>query len=116
MPESKRNVRMLVGAAAALVAGAAIAAERAYVDRDRARPDPDAGEPFGELRGDVVEGVVSADGTPLHVEQWGSGPRVVLAHGYCLNLGLWHYQIKELSRDHRVVAYDQRGHGKSGRP
>ena len=107
---------MLVGAAAAVVAGAAIAAERAYVEHDRSRPDPDAGENFGELRGAVVDGVVSADGTPLHVEQWGSGPRLVLAHGYCLNLRFWHYQIKELSRDFHVVAYDQRGHGMSGRP
>jgi pimeloyl-ACP methyl ester carboxylesterase len=115
-PLSKRNVRLIAGAATALVAGAAIAAERVYVARDRARPDPDADEPFGELRGEVIDGVVSADGTPLHVEQWGSGPTVVLAHGYCLNLRFWHYQIKDLSRDFRVVAYDQRGHGLSGRP
>lgn len=112
---SKRTAAILFGAAAAGLA-AGLVAERAYVRRDRARPDPEAGEPFGEIRGETVEGVFSADGTALHVEQWGTGPAIVLAHGFSLNLTSWHYQIIDLGRDQRVVAYDQRGHGRSGRP
>lgn len=112
----RRNKAWIFGATAAAATVAAVAVERAYVRRDRARPDPDADEPFGSLRGDVIEGVVSRDGTHLHVEEWGAGPTIVLSHGYCLNLTFWHYQIADFARDHRVIAYDQRGHGRSGRP
>ncbi len=42
---------------------------------------------------------------------------VVLMHGWTLNSRLWHQQMPALSRqeqDIRVVAYDVRGHGRSG--
>ncbi len=62
--------------------------------------------------------VVSFDGTRLHAEISGpeDAPTVVLAHGITCAIRAWHYQIKELGRTHRVVAFDQRGHGRSGRP
>lgn len=111
---AKRPTAIFAGAALASVA-AGVLAKRAFVARDRARPDPDAGEPLGTLRGEPLT-VVSGDGTRLHAEQWGEGPGIVLAHGYALDLTLWHYQIADLARDFRVTAYDQRGHGSSGRP
>ncbi len=110
------KARLIFAGAALAGVAAGIVAKRAYVARDRRRPDPDAGEDFGELHGDMLGPVVSDDGTRLHVEQWGSGPGIVLAHGYALDLTLWHYQIADLGRDHRVIAFDQRGHGSSGRP
>ncbi|MCA1831646.1 MAG: alpha/beta fold hydrolase [Actinomycetota bacterium] len=112
---SRRSKAIWFGAAAASLA-AGVIAERAYVKRDRSRPDPDAGEPFGTLRGEIITNVLSSDGTKLHVEEWGSGPTIVLAHGFSLALDLWHYQIADLGRDYRVVAFDQRGHARSGRP
>jgi pimeloyl-ACP methyl ester carboxylesterase len=59
----------------------------------------------------------SADGTLLHAEVFGpdGAPTIVLAHGWTEALFYWIYQILELARDHRVVAYDQRGHNRSGR-
>ena len=60
--------------------------------------------------------VPSADGTLLHVEVFGpdDGVTVVLAHGWTEALQFWVYVIRALSeRGMRVVAYDQRGHGKS---
>lgn len=111
---SARTKALLFGAAVAGVA-AGVAAERAFVRRDRKRPDRHAGEPFGSIRGDVVAGVRSSDGTELHVEEWGAGPTIVLAHGFSLNLDLWHYQIVDFARDFRVVAFDQRGHFRSAR-
>lgn len=59
----------------------------------------------------------SADGTHLHAEVFGpdGAPTIVLAHGWTEALTYWIYQIRDLSRDHVVVAYDQRGHNRSGR-
>jgi len=62
--------------------------------------------------------ITSADGTRLHAEAFGceGGPSVVLAHGWTESLMFWTYVIEQLGRKgFRVVAYDLRGHGASGR-
>ncbi|MCB5167954.1 alpha/beta hydrolase [Streptomyces bambusae] len=58
---------------------------------------------------------VSADGARLHVEEHGpaDAPAVVLAHGWTCSTAFWAAQVRALSADHRVIAYDQRGHGRS---
>ncbi|MFC9296024.1 alpha/beta fold hydrolase [Streptomyces sp. NPDC057011] len=58
---------------------------------------------------------VSVDGARLHVEVHGEegAPAVVLAHGWTCSTAFWAAQIRELAKDHRVIAYDQRGHGRS---
>ncbi|MCT7661021.1 alpha/beta fold hydrolase [Mycobacterium deserti] len=65
----------------------------------------------------VVE-VRSSDGVRLHTEVFGpeDGYPIVLAHGITCALRVWACQIADLARDHRVIAFDHRGHGRSGVP
>jgi pimeloyl-ACP methyl ester carboxylesterase len=62
--------------------------------------------------------VHSADGTRIHTQVFGprDGYPIVLAHGITCAIRVWANQINDLARDHRVIAYDHRGHGRSGVP
>ena len=114
MDRAKARRRGLLFGALAAGAAAGLAAERYLVGRERGRPDPEAREAFGELRGRDVGPVESFDGTRLHVEVVdGHGPTIVLSHGFSLNLTAWHYQIRDLPPGYRLVLYDHRGHGRS---
>ncbi|MUN40568.1 alpha/beta fold hydrolase [Actinomadura litoris] len=95
--------------------GAAVGLRRLAVGRVRLRPDPDADEPFGTLRGEELT-VLADDDLPLHVEIDGAAAdlTVVFCHGYTLNQDAWHYQRRDL-RGLRMVFWDQRSHGRSGR-
>lgn len=74
--------------------------------------------PARDLASGRIVDVRSRDGVRLHTEVFGpeDAPAVVLAHGITCSLRVWAYQIADLSRDHRVIAFDHRGHGRSGVP
>ncbi|MGP4112172.1 alpha/beta fold hydrolase [Streptomyces sp. 4N509B] len=74
--------------------------------------------------------VTSRDGTPLHVEVHEvheargvhgarradgppDAPTVVLVHGWTCQVRFWYPLLPRLTGDHRVVLYDQRGHGRT---
>ena len=134
LPTWGRRAAVIGTAAGVVAAGAAVglAAERYAVGRSfRNADDPWADEPFGELRGTVVP-VTAEDGVDLHVEvegplpdrrgsRTGRGGRggppvtVVFCHGLALNQDSWHHQRRDLSDLGRLVFWDQRGHGRSGR-
>jgi pimeloyl-ACP methyl ester carboxylesterase len=128
----------VLGVAAAGVA-VGVAAERALVRRNRppgGGADLYADEPFGQLSYDESLTITAPDGTPVYAEivepadgialeddiggVRGSGsapePTIVFVHGFCLEMGTFHFQRKELTRrgDWRAVYYDQPGHGRSG--
>ena len=113
-PLTVRGIGLLAGGLL-LGVGAGVTLEKTLVGRDRRRDDPEAGEPFGRIRGRPAK-VVSHDGTRLHVEELGEGPCLVFAHGFSLTQDAWHYQRRDLPGRYRCVFYDQRGHGRSGRP
>ncbi len=66
--------------------------------------------------------VVADDGIPLHVEvdepdgpTAPGRPTLVFSHGYCLSRRSWVLQRRALAEEgFRVVAWDQRSHGRSG--
>ncbi|MFV2106925.1 MULTISPECIES: alpha/beta fold hydrolase [unclassified Micromonospora] len=117
----------IVGAALGVAAAgvtATVTVERALVRRlKREVADRYADEPFGELPYDETRVVTAADGTDVYVEivepddAAPPRPTIVFVHGYCLDMGTFHFQRRELTRrgEYRLVCYDQPGHGRSGR-
>src|SRR5689334_14667019 len=53
------------------------------------------------------------DGTRFAYIDEGSGSPILLIHGWSGSLRWWNRNIAELARNHRVVAFDFRGHGSS---
>lgn len=111
----------LVGAAAAGVA-AGVAAERLILQRKHrvVERDPYKDEPFGEMAADFYRTITTDEGITLHAEIDGDARApltVVFVHGFCLDMGTFHFQRQALRavKGVRVVSYDQPGHGRSGR-
>lgn len=119
----------VIGVAAAGVA-AGVAVERLVIKRSRRTDtDPYADEPFGRLPYDETLAVSTDDGVQLHVEivepvdgiavEFGKPgppePTIIFVHGFCLDQGTFHFQRKALDAlgEHRMVFYDQPGHGLS---
>lgn len=130
-------VGAVVGTAAAGVAIGVIA-ERFLGRRVRQVGDPHADEQFGQASYDESLEIATEDGLTVHAEivdrldgialdaefaeavtdaAGAPEPTLVFVHGFCLDMGVFHFQRKELTRrgDWRAVYYDQPGHGRSGR-
>jgi pimeloyl-ACP methyl ester carboxylesterase len=116
----------IVGAAIGVAAAGlatAFAVERALVRKSLNAPgDPHADEEFGDQPFDRELTVTAADGTDLHVEIVepkvpGANPTVVFVHGFALDMGTFYFQRQALTAlgEHRLVFYDQPGHGRSSR-
>ncbi|XAH24032.1 alpha/beta hydrolase [Xylophilus sp. GW821-FHT01B05] len=62
------------------------------------------------------DGFVQANGLRLHYEQWGDGPRTVIAlHGTSLHGKVWYWLAEALGPEYRLIGLDQRSHGDSQR-
>lgn len=57
-----------------------------------------------------------ADGVALHAAVGGSGPAVVLLHGFPQTHLMWRHVAADLAADHTVICPDLRGYGASDRP
>ena len=67
--------------------------------------------------GTINVGRENSSAVDVHYEDQGSGPPVVLLHGWPLDGRSWEPQVHALlAAGHRVVNYDRRGFGRSSRP
>ncbi|MEP6561297.1 MAG: alpha/beta hydrolase [Nakamurella sp.] len=67
--------------------------------------------------GTITVGQENSQPIELYLEDHGSGPVVVLLHGWPLDSRSWEPQLHPLlEAGYRVITYDRRGFGKSSRP
>lgn len=59
---------------------------------------------------------INRDGVNIYYEDNGSGPPVLLSHGYSATTRMWTGQVEALKSQYRVITWDMRGHGQSDSP
>jgi pimeloyl-ACP methyl ester carboxylesterase len=59
---------------------------------------------------------IDRDGVKIHYEVHGDGPPLILTHGYSSTSAMWQGQVAALSKHHRLILWDMRGHGQSDYP
>src|ERR1700687_4802061 len=73
-------------------------------------------EPATEIFQGAVLPKINRDGVKIYYEGHGSGPPLLLPHGYSSTSAMWQGQIEALSKHHKLVLWDMRGHGQSDYP
>ncbi len=59
---------------------------------------------------------LNRDGVRVWYEDHGSGPAVLLSHGYSATCRMWDGQIAAFRDRYRIIVWDMRGHGQSDYP
>src|SRR6201991_700631 len=59
---------------------------------------------------------LNRDGVNIYYEIHGSGPPLILTHGYSSTSAMWQGQIDALAKEHQLILWDMRGHGQSDYP
>ena len=59
---------------------------------------------------------IDRDTVHIYFEDHGSGPAILLSHGYSATSRMWQGQVEALATRYRVLTWDMRGHGESGSP
>ncbi|MDX6326805.1 MAG: hypothetical protein QOK15_3159 [Nocardioidaceae bacterium] len=115
---------VVAGSGAALAGGVLV--DRRWGRRFRRSVPDEELHGLGSLRGERTQ-VVADDGVVLYAEVDELAPyeataqpddpqaTVVFVHGFSLNLDCWHFQRQAFRGRRRMVFYDQRSHGRSGR-
>lgn len=117
MVSRKAVDRVLLGVGLATVAGVGALVYRqrrlhAFTRTTDVRPDELLEHPTIEPQ---ISEVVTDDGAHLHVRSYGDpdAEPIVFSHGWTCSADYWFPQINALAGRYRVIAYDQRGHGRS---
>lgn len=106
--------RLLIGAAVTAGAGVALGtAVRSLGHRVRTEHDGRVDDLLRRVDDVRHHHLTTDDGGTIHVVEAGSGPAVVLLHGVTLQWWVWRPMFHLLRDDHRVLAWDMRGHGDS---
>lgn len=63
-----------------------------------------------------MSGVPGAMALPLHVESHGSGPPILLLHGFGGSSFTFRHWVESLARDHEVILVDMKGFGSAPKP
>lgn len=111
----KKSTKLLLAAGSVAGAGVAVGVSRQRKLEELARRGGEVA--FGSVHSEARD-LRADDGVRLHVEVDGDelpGPTLVFAHGYVENVDVWHYPRLALRDKYRMVFYDQRSHGESGR-
>src|SRR5580765_4017314 len=69
-----------------------------------------------DLEKRVENGYADSGGVKIHYVSLGKGPLIVMIHGFPDFWYTWRDQMEALSKDHQVVAIDQRGYNLSDKP
>ncbi len=122
-----RSLSVLAGTGvAAIAAGGMVIERRLRARRGYDEVDHDETVPLGSLRGQT-HAVTADDGVVLHAEVDEVAPyttsadlrsgaaTVVFVHGFALTMDCWHFQRLAFRGKRRMVFFDLRSHGRSGR-
>jgi hypothetical protein len=67
-------------------------------------------------RAQLPEAVFESNGVKIHYVITGTGSPVILLHPFAASSDVWGDVMRDLARDHQVIAPDARGHGNSDKP
>ena len=69
------------------------------------------------IKGHAQEGnFIESNGVKLYYETHGEGEVLLLLHGNTMTHDMWTPWVEDLSKEHRVITVDMRGHGQSNNP
>ena len=69
-----------------------------------------------DIESRVKHGYADSNGVKIHYASLGSGPLIVMIHGFPDFWYTWRNQMDALSSDYQVIAIDQRGYNLSDKP
>ncbi|MBM3737342.1 MAG: alpha/beta hydrolase [Acidobacteria bacterium] len=72
--------------------------------------------PLTDLEQRVTHGYADSGGVKIHYAALGSGPLIVMIHGFPDYWLTWRHQMEALAKTHRVAAIDLRGYNLSDKP
>src|SRR6202521_4497047 len=72
--------------------------------------------PASDFDSRVTEGYADSNGVKIHYASTGSGPLIVMIHGFPDFWYTWRHQMEGLADKYQCVAMDQRGYNLSDQP